>query len=46
MDYIHITRENIDKEHLCCAQGRKREFLALAGISDCVAGKTQNATGG
>lgn len=25
MDYIHITKENLDKEHICCAvSGRQR----------------------
>ena len=41
MDYIRITRENIDKEHICCAMsGKHPKFLAhkgfaLADTSDC-----------
>ena len=26
MDYIHITRENIDKEHICCAMSGKQSL--------------------
>ena len=32
MNYIHITKENIDREHICCAMSgkqslRKKEWL-------------------
>ena len=26
MDYIRITRENIDKEHICCAMSGKQSL--------------------
>ena len=26
MDYIHITKENIDKEHICCAMSGKQRL--------------------
>lgn len=26
MNYIQITRENIDKEHICCAMSGKQSF--------------------
>ena len=34
MDYIRVTRENIDKEHICCAMSgkqslAKKEWLKL-----------------
>ena len=47
MHYLHITKENIDKEHICCAMFRDgkfltqsiqsdKKFLTLAGIQDQV----------
>ena len=26
MDYIRVTKENIDKEHICCAMSGKQSF--------------------
>ena len=26
MDYIRVTRENIDKEHICCAMSGKQSL--------------------
>ena len=26
MNYIHITKENIDKEHICCAMSGKQSL--------------------
>ena len=30
MEYIRITKENIDKEHICCAMSDTATFLFLA----------------
>lgn len=27
MEYIQITKENIDKEHICCAMSGKQSIL-------------------
>ena len=27
MNYIHITKENIDKEHICCAMSGKQSLV-------------------
>lgn len=27
MDYIRVTRENIDKEHICCAMSGKQSLV-------------------
>ena len=26
MNYIHITKENLDKEHICCAMSGKQSL--------------------
>ncbi len=26
MDYIRVTKENIDREHICCAMSGKQSF--------------------
>lgn len=30
MEYIQITKENIDKEHICCAMSGKQSILKKA----------------
>ena len=32
MNYIHITKENIDKEHICCAMSGKQSLAKKNGI--------------
>lgn len=27
MDFIHITAENIDREHICCAMSNKQSVM-------------------
>ncbi len=31
MEYIQITKENIDKEHICCAMSGKQSILKKLG---------------
>lgn len=31
MNYIHITKENIDKEHICCAMSGKQSLVKRNG---------------
>ena len=31
MNYIHITKENIDKEHICCAMSGKQSLAKKNG---------------
>ena len=33
MSYIHITEENIDKEHICCAMSGKQSLAKKSGSS-------------
>lgn len=34
MKYIHITKENIDKEHICCAMSGKQSLAKKSGSSN------------
>ena len=49
MDYIRVTKENIDKEHICCAMSgkqslakkewlKKRPLMRQAGFISTVCG--------
>ena len=29
MNYIHITKENIDREHICCAMSGKQSLVKV-----------------
>lgn len=33
MKYIHITKENIDRDHICCAMSGK-QALAKKGVAE------------
>lgn len=33
MEYIRITKENIDKEHICCAMSDKQSLAKKNGSS-------------
>ena len=34
MDYIRVTRENIDKEHICCAMSGKQSLAKKEWLKD------------
>ncbi len=34
MEYIQITKENIDKEHICCAMSGKQSILKKAWMKE------------
>ncbi len=36
MDYIHITKENVDKEHICCAMSGKQSLAKKNGSSSAL----------
>ena len=34
MDYIRVTKENIDREHICCAMSGKQSLAKRKGKTD------------
>ena len=34
MNYIRITKENIDKEHICCAMSGKQSIAKEKGMDE------------
>ena len=36
MDYIQITKDNIEKEHICCAMSGKQSVMKRNGLSSAL----------
>lgn len=36
MDYIRVTKENIDREHICCAMSGKQSLAKKNGSSSAL----------
>ena len=43
MGYIRITRENIDKEHICCAMSNKQSNVKKEWLKDLSFTEVRNA---